>query len=466
MNTSSNTASPPSAWSRFSETSVTAFHRYAAWLVSITWGRFFVLSLVLIIVMGIIHDLPPLSFTYHEVVEPDVSHPPKPPRPPPQKKAILDKGDGVNISIDEKGVHITTAPPASPPSLPAIPAPPAVGASTPASGSTAAASEPAASAGVSVNLPGVHIKLPPGSDSNEVRKAINEAKKEIKDALEEARKEAENAFEEDNAPREPRIIRHKIGDPLMPLTMWFILLSAILKITYKGKVQAEAKAAQATEVAESESLKRQVVEARMAAMQAQVEPHFLFNTLASIDHLIETDPQRASIMQKNLIALLRASMPTMREANAQATRDLGKELAMIRPYLEILKVRMEERLQTDVRVSDGLLSAEFPPMMLQSLVENAIKHGLEPKAEGGTLTVSAEIVHGKLAVTVADTGLGFGKADTAGTGIGLSNIRERLALLYGGKASLVVKETPGGGTSVTITIPYVARTAPEQSETI
>jgi sensor histidine kinase YesM len=199
------------------------------------------------------------------------------------------------------------------------------------------------------------------------------------------------------------------------------------------------------------------VEARMAAMQAQVEPHFLFNTLASIDHLIETDPPRASIMQKNLIALLRASMPTMREANAQGTRDLGRELAVIRPYLEILKVRMEERLQTAVRVSDGLLSAEFPPMMLQSLVENAIKHGLEPKAEGGSLTVSAEIVHGKLAVTVADTGLGFGKAATAGTGIGLSNIRERLALLYGNKASLTIFETTGGGTTVTITVPYVSK---------
>ena len=202
----------------------------------------------------------------------------------------------------------------------------------------------------------------------------------------------------------------------------------------------------------------------MAAMQAQVEPHFLFNTLASIDHLIETDPPRASIMQKNLIALLRASMPTMREANAQSPRDLGRELAVIRPYLEILKVRMEERLQTEVRVSDGLLSAEFPPMMLQSLVENAIKHGLEPKAEGGNLTVSAEIIHGKLAVTVADTGLGFGKAATAGTGIGLTNIRERLALLYGNKASLSVKDTAGGGTSVTITVPYIARADNDQPE--
>ena len=104
--------------------------------------------------------------------------------------------------------------------------------------------------------------------------------------------------------------------------------------------------------------------------------------------------------------------------------------------------------------SDGLLSAEFPPMMLQSLVENAIKHGLEPKPDGGRLTVSAEIVHGKLAVTVADTGLGFGKSATAGTGIGLSNIRERLQLLYGNKAALKIAENPGGGTAVTITVPY------------
>jgi hypothetical protein len=442
------------AWARFAERFLMLFHAYAGWLVSITWWRFFFLALVLIISMGIVHDLPPLNWTYTEAVEPEFS-PSKPPRPPVelkrQKKIFQNKEDGVNISIDEKGVHITTKPAASAPNAPAV------GASTPANGTTRATSETAENDGVSVDLPGVHIKLPPGSDANEVRKAINEAKQEIKDALEEARKEAENALEDDNAEPERRIIKHKIGDPLMPLTMWFLLISAIIKITYKGKVQAEAKAAQATEVAESESLKRQVVEARMAAMQAQVEPHFLFNTLASIDHLIETDSARASIMQKNLIALLRASMPTMREANAQSTRDLGRELAVIRPYLEILKVRMEERLQTDVRVSEGLLSAEFPPMMLQSLVENAIKHGLEPKAEGGSLTVAAEIVHGKLAVTVADTGLGFGKAATAGTGIGLSNIRERLALLYGGKASMAITETAGGGTTVTITVPYAVR---------
>jgi sensor histidine kinase YesM len=197
-----------------------------------------------------------------------------------------------------------------------------------------------------------------------------------------------------------------------------------------------------------------VVEARMAAMQAQVEPHFLFNTLASIDHLIETDPARASTMQKNLIALLRASMPTLREAGNGGPRDLKRELAVIRPYLEILKVRMEDRLHTEIDVPEGLQSAEFPSMMIQTLVENAIKHGLEPKPEGGSLRVSAEVQHGKLAVTVADSGVGFGKAATAGTGVGLANIRERLQLLYGNKATLSVRENAGGGTAVTVTVPY------------
>ena len=162
-------------------------------------------------------------------------------------------------------------------------------------------------------------------------------------------------------------------------------------------------------------------------------------------------------MQKNLIALLRASMPTMREASGgsgNGVRDLGRELAVIRPYLEILKVRMEERLTTEIAVPDGLLSAEFPPMMIQTLVENAIKHGLEPKAEGGTCGWRPRSCTASCRSRVADTGLGFGKAATAGTGVGLANIRERLQLLYGPKASLTVAENQPGGTVVTITVPY------------
>ena len=458
MINSGNPSAPVSLWTRFYSAFLKAYHAYAGWLVSISWWRFFGMSLLLLAAMGILHDIPPLNWTYTEILtDTDVGKAPTKkkwtPKSDKKQKSLV---EGVDISIDERGVHINTrsAKPAAPASdaLPALPA-------APASASASAPVVPPVPAMPDAN--GVTIKLPPGVDAQAIKQAVDEARREMMDALDEAKQEAADAAEAAADEWRPRVIRHRYGDPLMPMTMWFILLSIIIKISYKGKVQAEAKAAQATEVAESESLKRQVVEARMAAMQAQVEPHFLFNTLASIEHLIETDPPRAGKMQRNLIALLRASMPTMREANAQGTRDLGRELAMIRPYLEILKVRMEDRLQTEVRVSDGLLSAEFPPMMLQSLVENAIKHGLEPKADGGLLTVSAEIVHGNLAVTVADTGLGFGKSATAGTGIGLSNIRERLALLYGNKASLVLSEPASGGTSVTITVPYVSRASTE-----
>ena len=392
-----------------------------------------------------VHDHPP----------PKVSVTPKPPQPPSIKiDKSGSKNDDVSITIDKNGVRIT------PRSRSAQSA--ASGASG-ASGASAAASDPIAS--ITTKEGSVEIKLPPGATSEIVKEAVDEARAAIIEAMEESRQAAQEAadaaLEAADASRsaERQFVRTRTvraEDSLMPLTFFFILASMILKITYKGRIQAEVKAAVATETAESEQLKRQVVEARMAAMQAQVEPHFLFNTLASIDHLIETDPTRASTMQKNLIALLRASMPTMRE-NHPAAHNLGREMAVIRPYLEILKVRMEDRLQTEINVPDGLLSADFPSMMIQSLVENAIKHGLEPKAEGGRLTVKAEIVHGKLAVTVADTGLGFGKAATAGTGIGLNNIRERLQLLYGNKAQMTITENTPSGTVVALTVPYQAQ---------
>jgi sensor histidine kinase YesM len=288
----------------------------------------------------------------------------------------------------------------------------------------------------------------------EASQDAEQARRDAEVAVHDAERAIEELGSSAKSSLRTRITRTSLGEQLPPLAFLWIVCSMIIKITYKKQLTAQKEAAQATEVAESEQLKRQVVEARMAAMQAQVEPHFLFNTLASIDHLIETDPPRASTMQKNLIALLRASMPTMREANHGAARDLGREMAVIRPYLEILKVRMEERLSTRVEVPDGLLSAEFPPMMIQSLVENAIKHGLEPKPEGGELLIKAEIVHGKLNVVVADTGLGFGKAATAGTGVGLANIRERLQLLYGTAATVTVAENRPSGTVVTIAVPY------------
>ena len=480
------TASSPAAdsWQAFRRGSLRAFHRYASWLVSISWKRFILLSLLLIIAAAITQSLPPFSYTVTETVQvpielpelpdlPDLPEVPEPPAPPKPAKAPViriekpakDASDsnGVDISIDERGIRIrpkTRAPE-----------------SAASAASAASGAAPAASPG------GIDITLPQSATREVVQDAIDAAREALEESMTAQREAQEDAAQ---AARDAhRAARDAIqqarealkaasaggtrsvtrdrevhwGDFLTDLALIWIIASAIVKMVYKGRIQAEVKAAQATETAEAESLKRQVVEARMAAMQAQVEPHFLFNTLASIDHLIETDPPRASQMQKNLIALLRASMPTMREAAGNGNgnggaRDLGRELQVIRPYLEILKVRMEERLSTEIDVPEGLLSAEFPPMMIQTLVENAIKHGLEPKAEGGHLRVKAEVVHGKLAVSVADTGLGFGKAATAGTGVGLANIRERLQMLYGSRASVAITANEPSGTVVTLTVPY------------
>ncbi len=499
-------------WQRFSAAALKFFHAYANWLLSISWRRFIVLAAALLIVVGILHDLPPFTWTVTEHFEGSNdrhdSQPAKPakttkpakPAPaapaadpaPPASPAVpappaapkvskLDlpiriegskPGEGVDISIGKDGIRITAKGDA-----------PERAAS--AAQNAAEQARRAVDAAASAAAQGIRITLPRGVVSEaeikamveDARRDFEEAIRDSKEAVEQAARDAAEAqrdaaeaqhdaeealrsltrAEERQSRRSSRTTRFGIGDFLMQFAFLWVVASAIIKFTYKGQKQAEVKAAQATETAEAESLKRQVVEARMAAMQAQVEPHFLFNTLASIDHLIETDPARASVMQKNLIALLRASMPTMREASgngAGGARDLGRELAVIRPYLEILKVRMEERLSTEIAVTDGLLSAEFPPMMIQTLVENAIKHGLEPKPEGGHLRVAAEIVHGKLQVTVADTGLGFGKAATAGTGVGLANIRERLQMLYGPRASLTVTENQPSGTVVTVTVPY------------
>ena len=442
-------------WPRFAAGSVRLFHDYGNWLVSISWKRFLLLALLLVVLAAILSNLGSRSGSEEVTISPAVPAPSAPPAAGKRQSTVKiqkksDADDEVTISINKDGVRISPRRAA------------ATAASAASAPGFAASAASAAGFTATANSDGVQIRVPAGADSEAVREAVDEARAAVIEAIRDSQRASEEAAaetEQSNRDTVRTIRRIRSADttpPFMGLAWFWILASAILKITYKGRIQAEVKAAVATENAESEQLKRQVVEARMAAMQAQVEPHFLFNTLASIDHLIETDPPRASQMQKNLIALLRASMPSMRESNPLA-HNLGREMAVIRPYLEILKVRMEDRLQADIRVPDGLLSADFPPMMIQSLVENAIKHGLEPKAEGGQLTVSAEIVHGKLAVTVADTGMGFGKARTAGTGIGLTNIRERLQLLYGDRASVVVADNQPSGTTVTLTVPYLAQ---------
>ena len=231
--------------------------------------------------------------------------------------------------------------------------------------------------------------------------------------------------------------------------IFLIIVSVIIKIVAGGKRRAERTASEATQRAETEQLERTVLEARMEALQAQIEPHFLFNTLASIDQLILTDPPRASRMQQSLIRYLRSAMPQMREGSRPT---LGQQVDLCSAFLEIMAVRMEGRLQSIVIVPEGLKSAVFPSMMLQTLVENAIKHGLEPKPEGGLLEIGAEIVDGQLAVHVLDTGIGF--MPKAEAGVGLANVRERLKALYNGRAELIISVPPAGGTCATIKVPY------------
>ncbi len=205
-------------------------------------------------------------------------------------------------------------------------------------------------------------------------------------------------------------------------------------------------------VAESERhrLEKNILEARLQLMQAQVEPHFLFNTLANVQHLVETQPQSASRMLESLIQYLRAALPQMRES----ATTLGREVDMARAFLEIHRVRMGSRLDFAIEVPEPLRCRAFPPMMLISLVENAIKHGVDPCCEAGRIVIRAEEDDGRLKVSVADTGEGI--TPKKGGGVGLTNIRERLKALYGSTARLTMEENAPRGVVASIEVPAAA----------
>ncbi len=223
----------------------------------------------------------------------------------------------------------------------------------------------------------------------------------------------------------------------------------------------ETRATAALHRAESERnvLARQAVEAELKLMQAQVEPHFLFNTLASVQFLTETDPKEANRLLGHLIAYLRAALPQFR---AQSTT-LGREFELARAYLAILQMRMGKRLAYDVALPDELASHPFPPNMLISLVENAIKHGVEPAVDGGTVSIDVRREADRVVLTVSDTGRGLaasaaaGGRDTAGYGVGLTNVKERLAALYGARARFAIEDLQPRGARAIIAIPYEPR---------
>lgn len=193
----------------------------------------------------------------------------------------------------------------------------------------------------------------------------------------------------------------------------------------------------------------QTVQAELRMLQAQIEPHFLFNTLANLDALIASDPARARVMLGHLNDYLRASLAAAR--NERHT--LGDEFALLSDYLELLEIRMGSRLEFALELPAALAVEPLPPMLLQPLVENAIRHGLEPKVEGGRVAVRAQRDGAKLVLTVEDDGLGLGTARAPGAGVGLAHTRERLAALYGGAAALELRAAADAGAVATVTIP-------------
>jgi signal transduction histidine kinase len=234
------------------------------------------------------------------------------------------------------------------------------------------------------------------------------------------------------------------------MTGLITLVAMTFALTYfwqSGKAaHMEAEAAQ--ERTRAETVERQVVEAKLRLLQAQIEPHFLFNTLANLHALISADPPRAKKMLEHLNDYLRASLDMAR----RDSETLGEEFALLRGYLEVLQIRMDSRLAFGLTLPDELSGLKVPPMLLQPLVENAVKHGLEPKAEGGRIEVSAFAKDGFAHIQVADSGLGMGASPVKGAGVGLDHVRQRLAA-RDPRASLEIADNANGGVTATVRLP-------------
>ena len=200
---------------------------------------------------------------------------------------------------------------------------------------------------------------------------------------------------------------------------------------------------------------RAQAELRLSVLAAQVEPHFLFNTLAGVRAAIVSDQARAAAIIDHLVDYLRATIPQMRHDAISSTVALATQLDAVRAYLALMGERMP-RLSFTVDIQADLGAALVPPLMLISLVENAVKHGVEPKPGPGRIAVVARSVQTDAAVMlevqVSDDGIGFGNA-TSGAGIGLANIHERLASLYGSQASLVLRTLPENGVAAILQLP-------------
>jgi sensor histidine kinase YesM len=245
----------------------------------------------------------------------------------------------------------------------------------------------------------------------------------------------------------PAVIFEKHG--LFQLLILGVMFGSIITYFLSSREQIAASKVQIQE----EKIKRltsekKAAEAYLKLLQAQIEPHFLFNTLSNVLNLLDNDVEKGKSMLVDFTRYLRTSLADIRGQ----TTSLGHEMEMIRAYLNIFKVRMGDRLNFDIDLPALLEDTPFPPMLIQPLVENAIKHGLEPKVMGGEILIRGKKDDSLLQLEIIDTGMGFNPDRT--DGLGLANIRERLQSLYGNDGRLVLEENQPGGVKATIEVPY------------
>jgi signal transduction histidine kinase len=239
-----------------------------------------------------------------------------------------------------------------------------------------------------------------------------------------------------------------LGDVLLIFWFRYGVQAALLTLMAEFH-RLELRNVQAMRAAEIDrlALDREMAEARLQVMQAQIEPHFLFNTLANVRRLYQTDVAAGGRMMDNLMRYLEVALPRMRQAHSSVDR----EVSLVEAYLGVQAVRMGRRLSFELDIPPDLRALSLPPMMLLTLVENAIKHGLNPLPEGGRIVVSARRDDDCLKLQVRDDGRGF--RDSSGAGTGLANIRARLALLHAEAATLSLTENAERGVTSTLVLP-------------
>ena len=236
----------------------------------------------------------------------------------------------------------------------------------------------------------------------------------------------------------------------MAIGLFFGVIGAIAYML-ADRLAAETKHRQ---LIKSESEKREI-EAHLKLLQAQIEPHFLFNTLANVSSLIHSNPALAKDLLERLNDWLRVAL--VRARSIEAT--LGDELVMLENYLAILKIRFGERLRWRIEASDRVRRIAFPPMPLQPLLENAIRHGIEPKVGGGEICIVADIEDSALHIEVSDDGMGLAVESGTDGGAGLTNVRARLAALFGDAGQLALHGNAAGGVTATLVLPEKERSA-------